>query len=320
MLRAPSSLEAFRQVVTPDAVASMMISIAARKGKTVNAVEPQVPDSAIPEIAKWVEVDGLDIRYVSSPKANAPTILMLSPWPESLYAYSLMWPHLQQGFSLVGVDLPGFGQSTGRADLMGPRAMGNFVPKIVEALGLQAPHALGPDVGTAALLFTAAEHPGSFASVIIGGGAAAFPVQAQGLLNDFVVSPTVEPFTSGDPAALIAGAAKSIPGYSPSDFVVADYVASYTADRWAASLEYVRSYPVDLELLADLLPSIDTPVQILAARNDPFLLLSEPESVVAKLRHGKLVVLENSHNAWEESPREYASQVASWVAGGFQRV
>jgi pimeloyl-ACP methyl ester carboxylesterase len=41
----------------------------------------------------------------------------------------------------------------------------------MDAFGLDRPHAIGPDVGTPALLFAAANHPGRFRSLVIGSGA-----------------------------------------------------------------------------------------------------------------------------------------------------
>ena len=39
------------------------------------------------------------------------TILLLSPWPESLFAWNTLWPRLADAAQLVAIDLPGFGQS-----------------------------------------------------------------------------------------------------------------------------------------------------------------------------------------------------------------
>ena len=73
---------------------------------------------------KFTVHDGLRIRYVASRKPSAESVMLLSPWPESIYAFIRMWPRLSERFSLAAVDLPGFGQSDGRADLMSPRRMG----------------------------------------------------------------------------------------------------------------------------------------------------------------------------------------------------
>ena len=87
------------------------------------------PTSFEPEFTLY---DGLRIRYVRSPRPAAESVLMLSPWPESVYAFVRMWPRLSERFSLAAVDLPGFGQSDGRADLMSPRRMGDFVVQITD--------------------------------------------------------------------------------------------------------------------------------------------------------------------------------------------
>jgi pimeloyl-ACP methyl ester carboxylesterase len=51
---------------------------------------------------------------------------------------------------VVAVDLPGFGHSDGRPELIAPDAMGTFMARLIEEWGLGAPHVVGPDVGTAA--------------------------------------------------------------------------------------------------------------------------------------------------------------------------
>ena len=54
---------------------------------------------------------------------------------------------------------------------MSPEGMGRFIPRILEAFGLSQPHVVGPDIGTPALLYAAANDIGSFKSLVIGGGA-----------------------------------------------------------------------------------------------------------------------------------------------------
>jgi pimeloyl-ACP methyl ester carboxylesterase len=272
----------------------------------------QIPE---PSAASQVQVDGLTIRYVAGGAAAGTPLVLLSPWPESAYAYAPVWPYLAARFSLTAIDLPGFGRSDGRPDLYSPRAQADFLPLIVEALGLRSAHALGPDVGTAALLFTEALHPGTFATVQVGGGAAAFPLQITGLLKDFVDAPSIETFAGLDPAEIVGGAVRGIPGYDAPDYVVDDYVASYAGRRFVESIAYVRRYPEELRELASLLPGIRTPVHFLAAKRDPFLSLEDPRAVAAAVQHGRVTELDNSHNAWEESPGIYAAAVAAWALG-----
>lgn len=263
-------------------------------------------------------VDSLDIRFAAQTREGAPTVLLLSPWPESIFAYLPMWNILSADFSLLAVDLPGFGHSQGRGDLMAPQPMGEFVVRLIETFGLKQPHVVGPDIGTSTLLFAAAKHPDAFASIQIGGGATAFPLQATGLLRQFIDAADLEAYRSIDPGPQIAAAVRSIPGYNAPAEVVEDYVTSYADSRFVDSIEFVRSYPTQLENLNGLLSTIDTPVQIFAASDDPYTPVSDHQQLAQTLRHSKLTLLPHGHNAWEEAPRDYAAAVGSWVAGEYK--
>ena len=70
-----------------------------------------------------------------------------------------MWASLSEHARLFAVDLPGFGASERREDLLSPRAMGEFLVRLIAEADLGTPHIVAPDVGTAAALFAAAAHP-----------------------------------------------------------------------------------------------------------------------------------------------------------------
>lgn len=53
------------------------------------------------------------------------------------------------------------------------------------------------------------------------------------------------------------------------DSVREDYLSCYQGDRFAESMRYVRSYPRELPVCMTLLPTIQTPVQIIAGSQDP---------------------------------------------------
>ena len=77
-------------------------------------------------------IDGLSIRFAES-EDRADHALLLNPWPESLFAFEPMWARLAEHARLVAVDLPGFGHSERRDDLLSPRAMGEFVIRLIDA-------------------------------------------------------------------------------------------------------------------------------------------------------------------------------------------
>src|SRR5713226_4865177 len=143
-------------------------------------------------------IDGLSIRYAESAPREVSAIL-LSPWPESLYTFEQMWPRLAEHAHLIAVDLPGFGHSERSDELFTSSAMGEFDAHLVDAFGLKRPHAVGPDIGTSALLFTAAKHPGLLRSIVIGNGTAAVPIQVGGVLKDVLEMPNLEPLRKMNP-------------------------------------------------------------------------------------------------------------------------
>ena len=57
-----------------------------------------------------------------------------------------------------------------------------------------------------------------------------------------------------------------------------DYLSSYDLGRFAESARFVRSYPEQSPILRDLLPSIQTPTQIVAGDHDELVPWSNAES------------------------------------------
>jgi pimeloyl-ACP methyl ester carboxylesterase len=113
-------------------------------------------------------VSGIRIRYADSGSSGERTVLLTCPWPESVYAFAPMWATLAEHARLFAIDLPGFGASERREDLLSPRGMGGFLAELIAEVDLGRPHIVAPDVGTSAALFLAAAHPESIASVIVG--------------------------------------------------------------------------------------------------------------------------------------------------------
>ena len=261
-------------------------------------------------------IDGLTVRFAQSEDRDDHALL-LSPWPESLFAFEQMWARLAEHTHLVAIDLPGFGHSQRRDALLAPRAMGEFLIRVADAFGLEYPHVIGPDVGTAAALFAAAAYPVRFRSLVVGGGVTAVPLQLGGWLKDWVDAPDLDPFRGADPRQLVAGALADITRYSLPDSIHEDYLSSYQGNRFAESMRYVRSYPAELPALADLLPQVQTPVQIIAGAHDPVVPPVNAEFLHQRLPKSKLDVLDAGHFTWEEAADEYAALVTGWWGGGY---
>jgi pimeloyl-ACP methyl ester carboxylesterase len=261
-------------------------------------------------------VDGVRIRYADSGGSRERAVVLTSPWPESVYAFAPMWDTLSGHARLFAVDLPGFGASERREDLLSPRAMGEFLARLIAEADLGTPHIVAPDVGTSAALFAAAAHPERIASVTVGTGGAAVPIQLGEPLASWVLDPDLDKYRRMDPRVIVGAAADTIAGGIPDD-IRADYLACYDGDRFVESMRYVRRYPEELPVLAGLLPRIAVPVTIINGRHDRVVPLANAEFLDQRLPASRLVVIDAGHFVWEEAPAEYASAVLDSITGNW---
>ena len=270
--------------------------------------------TTIPHIG-FGTIDGVRIRYADTGSSPEPTIVLTNPWPESVYAFAPMWATLAEHARLLAVDLPGFGASERRDDLLSPRAMGEFLAQLVVEAGLGRVHLVAPDVGTLAALFAAAAHPDRFAGVVVGTGGTAVPIQLGEPLKSWVLDPDLDKYHKMDPHAIVNAAVDTIAG-GISDDVRADYLTCYEGDRFVESMRFARRYPDELLVLAELLPRITVPATIINGRHDRVVPIANAEFLDQRLPTSRLVIIDAGHFVWEEQPAEYASAILDAVTGG----
>ena len=184
--------------------------------------------------------------------------------------------------------------------------MGEFLAELIVEADLGRPHIVAPDVGTSAALFAAAAHPERIASVVVGTGGAAVPLELGEPLRSWVLDPDLDKYRAIDPHMIVNAAVDTIAG-GISDEIRADYLACYEGDRFVESMRYVRSYPEELPALAELLPEIATPVTIINGRNDRVVPVANAEFLDERLPNSRLEIIDAGHFVWEEAPAEYAS-------------
>jgi len=257
-------------------------------------------------------IDGLAIRFAEG-GTGPRQALLLNPWPESVFAYEQVWPRLAENASLVAVDLPGFGGSQRREALMNPKAMSDFIVCIADAFGLDKPHVVAPDIGTSASLFAAAAHPDRFASLVVGTGGAAVPVTVGSPLKEWVEATDLQPYRDLGGQKVVEIASSTIAGYTPSDDIRADYIASYAGNKFADSIPYVQAYPAQLPALGELLPGISTPVRIVQGSEDQVVPAVNATYLGERLPNSSVDFISGAgHFCWEERPDDYAALVIDW--------
>ncbi len=269
------------------------------------------------ESVRFVDVDGLRIRYMRGARRSEIPLLLTSPWPESLFAFHRIWPFVAERGEAVAVDLPGFGRSDGRPDVLSPKGMANFIPQILDALNLGRVHAVGPDIGTPALLLSASQRPDRFESLVVGSGATDVATAA-GRLKDIILAPSTSAFEGVDGAELAIGSVKRMMRTTPDPRVLEDYAASSAGRRFVEAMAYVRAYPADLPALRELLPSIRTPVLSIWGSQDPLVPPINAELLDKSLPSSRSLLLDSSHFVWEDQADAYATAVVEWIEGGYR--
>jgi pimeloyl-ACP methyl ester carboxylesterase len=278
-------------------------------------------NAAAPPISAYFRVcDGVRVRFADSKADLDTTVLLLSPWPESLWAFRRIWERVTAVGRVVAIDLPGFGHSDGRPDLIAPDGAAAFLARLIDEWGLGAPHIVGPDIGTAAALLLAAQSPERVTSLTVGGGAVSFPVEADGALKAIIEAPSLDVVSELDARTNISAAVESGAPITSEPEVHEDYVSAYDLGRFAESARFVRHYPEQNPVLRDLLPSIATPTQIVAGRDDDIVPWSNNEYLDKLLPNSEIHPLDAGHYAWEQAPEQYGRLVADWVGGGYRRL
>ena len=264
--------------------------------------------------------DGVRVRFADTKADSDTTLVLLAPWPESLWAFRRIWDQVTRLGRVVAIDLPGFGHSDGRPELIAPDAAGAFLSRLIDEWGLGTPHIIGPDIGTAAALFVAARDPERVTSLTIGGGAVRFPIDAGGALKDVIEAPSLDVVRGLDARTNIGQAVEGGAASATEPEVHEDYVSAYDLGRFAESARFVRHYPEQNPVLAELLPTITTPTQILAGRNDDLVPWSNNQYLADLLPNSEIHPLDAGHFAWEQAAAEYGQLVVDWVSGGYRSV
>jgi pimeloyl-ACP methyl ester carboxylesterase len=273
------------------------------------------------EITTYFRVcDGVRIRFADTKAESNDTALLLAPWPQTVWAFRRIWERLSTVGRLVAIELPGFGHSDGRPELIAPDAAGAFLSRLIDEWGLGAPHVVGPDVGTAAALFLAAKQPERVKSLTIGGAAVSDPVEAGGALEYTINAPDLDAVRALDARTNIGAAVEAVAPSASEPEVHEDYVSAYDLGRFAESARFVRHYPAQNAILRDLLPTIATPTQIIAGRDDDLVPWSNNQYLHDRLATSELHPLEAGHFAWEQAPGEYARLIVDWIDGGYRDV
>jgi pimeloyl-ACP methyl ester carboxylesterase len=128
------------------------------------------------------------------------------------------------------------------------------------------------------------------------------------------MAPDVGHYRRMDPRAIVAAGVMHIEGYTRPRPSRRTTSPRNDGERFVESMSYVRAYPAQLPILADLLPTLEIPVQIIGGLWDWVVPPSNNRFLNKRLPNSKLDLIDSGHFAWEERPDLYADLVTTWWA------
>ena len=267
-------------------------------------------------------IDGLDIRFAQCRNPDRPTVLFLSPLPQSILCYDAVWAQLIDRVDLVAVDLPGFGHSEGGNGYATFSAQSAFLEKFVAALNLSDVHIVAPDVAMPVAMHYAMYDRNKAKTLMIGDGPGILPSQDGSLIRKIVGSSFWRAMVRLNGAkTFIAGALHlGYLHYSPNKAEVEDYVRSYT-DRIGFVTEYFKHYPTGCESLTKNTSLLTMPVNVFWADEDAFLNVENAYHLHRTLPNSELHIFENcGHFCYQDKSVEFAEMVQHWVHRGSEPI
>lgn len=270
---------------------------------------------------QFAEINRYRIRYAESRQSGKPQLILTSPQPQSILAYTQWWTRLIEQFDIVAVDLPNHGGSDAAQELTTVSQQAAFMERILDHFKLENPHYVGPDVGTPLGIRFMADHPGRIKSAVIGDAGCVGQIEGELVFRLLIYSPTFQALMR-----LLGGAiggriytysANSIGyrRYTPPKHILADYQRGSTnTAKLRGQIGFLGSYPNETPQLTQVVPLIKTPILVLHGEKDTFVAMSNSQKLHELLPNSEFGVIEGAgHYSYEDNAEEYLAHVLRWI-------
>jgi pimeloyl-ACP methyl ester carboxylesterase len=274
----------------------------------------ETPDVTIP--TEFRTVAGRNIRLAEAGPVDAPLVVLLSPFPESILSYTGCWEALTEKCRVIAIDLPGFGASEGDREDMNPSTQGAHLAAIFDELDLQNIHLVAPDVGMAAALDYVLNQDHRLSSLAVGHGIGTPGPFKIAFMTNMLAKFGFMRFTTGLLGAgpLIAftskiGAIRNKANAKQMD----DYKRSYSG-RAREVVHWFKDFRSRAKQLATRVNEIELPTLIFWGELDVLFDASNAEHLHSALPQSKLQILpEAGHTSWADQPEMFADMIVEWV-------
>ena len=106
----------------------------------------------------YVEVNGIDLHYVSAGNSGSPVVLVHG-FPETWWAFHKLIPLLSTKHRVFAVDIRGFGDSSNRAENYDSATIAEDLHKLIAKLDVGPIHITAQDVSGTSVFRLASKHP-----------------------------------------------------------------------------------------------------------------------------------------------------------------
>jgi pimeloyl-ACP methyl ester carboxylesterase len=280
--------------------------------KTASSFE--TPIISIPTETR--NIAGRQIRLAEGGSVDAPLVVLLSPFPESILSFMGSWEALTEKLHVIAIDLPGFGASEGDRNDMSPNAQGAHLAAIFDELNLSNIHLVAPDVGMGAALAYVLNHEHRLTSMAIGHGPGAPGAFKLAFMLNMLTKFGFMRFSSAMLGAgpLVAFSSKlGAIRHQANAIQVDDYQNSYSG-RAAEVMHWFKDLRTKASELADKVGEIQIPTLVFWGELDVMFDPSNAEHLNNVLPNSELHILpEAGHLSWADQPELFASMVIDWV-------
>ena len=268
----------------------------------------------------YMTLDGVKIRYAKAGNTDGPTVLFLSPLPQSILCYDKVWSAVAGGANLVALDMPGFGWSEGDMSYMTFAAQSAFLEQFVSELDLIDIHIVAPDIAMPVALHYAMHRDHKAKSLLIGDGPGILP-SANGRLIKKIGNSGFWRFMVNitGARAFIAGANQlGYLHYSPSAEEVSDYVTSYSG-RVGRVTQWFKGYPEGLKAIDPHQETLDAPVHVFWGDKAVFLTTDNAVRLHKRLPKSAVTIFKDcGHFCYQDQEAEFTQLLRTWITDGYR--
>jgi len=263
----------------------------------------ETPDVTLPLETR--RIAGRNIRLAEAGPTDAPLVVLLSPFPESILSYAGSWKALTKKCRVLAIDLPGFGASEGDRKDMSPSAQGAHLASIFDELDLQDIHLVAPDVGMAAALAYVLDHKHRLKTMAVGHGLGApGPFKLAFMVNmlaKFGFMRFITGLLGAGPLVAFTAKLGAIRNRANAKRID-DYKRSY-AGRANEVVYWFKDFRSRAKELSVRVTEIDIPTLVFWGELDVLFHPSNAEHLHAALPQSKLQILpEAGHTSWADQP------------------